>query len=1047
MVYITNELHNRITFKMRLYLNERPRTFIITSNGYALVIRHPNPRYKKDGVLKTGAEPAAIVEFCKTDILNFGNFKEISSGRRSGTSGRILGFLGFLTIKDNILLGCITGDETIASPTIHETVKRITAVEFFCVQLDIYDQFITFLENVGNSTAEEYQDRDILGESPVHSVKKLLSLGDFFYSPTFDITLTMQERGYQANPSFKLRADGPYCKRFMWNRYMASELIDFRKKLPLMEQEIFDKGGFIAPISRGYAQTLNSVINSEDALITMISKQACLKSGHLFGEWGIDDQGEVSNYMETEIIIYTNKFCFAYVIVRGNVPIFYETETHFTKRNILMPVTKSSKKMRFPRSFEASQLALARHFDGLAYNFGDIAVVNGLTSDESSYKCQLSNEYKEHIKQFLLSRQEQNQTSLNGELGVGNYRLFEIDLHVTKAFVKKIGFTAVNPHNILPTINNLVIDFGAYFYGISDNTFTGRQLGVFRVNSFDNLHKASFISKVICQRVLELAIEDMGIPLELNTEIISHHAKLWAENDYQLTRLTNSYITNFGKLAVHAVNNTVKSHFSAKYLSGVVPDNKGNDTVMLKMLGRKADQVSVSLFSPILDLLQEIDRRNKAANVADNEGSQTQQIKLFAGTFNVNGGCPASSISDWIYPSTVSGNDGSGGGTETIQGSDSYDIVFIGIQEVVELTTGQLPSRDVGKARFWEKKIKSTLDYNTQGIKYVSLWVGMLGATALFLFVKESQVDKIRGVEGNVKKTGLGGMAANKGGVAVSFFFNDTLICLVSCHLAAGLSNIDERHQNYKTLVKGFRFLKNRSAKDHDAVIWLGDFNYRIGLPNEQVKPLIERGEYSKLFEFDQLHIQMANGITFPFYDEMEITFPPTYKFDNGTDVYDTSEKQRIPAWTDRILSLSKGKVLSPKVYNSCRSIKFSDHRPVFAIFEVSVDALSALNKSNLALDRVSGIDLNNTIFKKDDLSYLVFNDNDKALPPPSTDSRKWWLLGNKPVKVSIKELNENESELVHDPLVVNPFLPINPFEQTDKPEFIHKSTLLEMIR
>ncbi|KAG7193596.1 inositol-1 [Scheffersomyces spartinae] len=1016
---------------MRLYLNQRPRTFILTSNGYALVIRHPNPTYKEDGNggKKVEEVPAVIVEFCNTEILNLANYKEIVPSRRNG---QMLGFLGFLLIKNNILLGFITGDETIASPTLHDTVHRITGVEFFCVQLDAFDQFVTFQEynnnngrHIGRPNApDEYLDQ---GESLAHSVKKLISLGDFFYSPSFDITLTMQERGYQANPLFKLRADGPYCKRFMWNRYMTLELIDFRKKLPPIEQEMFDTGGFITPISRGYAQTLNSVINNEDALITMISKQACLKSGHLFGEWGIDDQGEVANYMETEIIIYTHKFCFAYVVVRGNVPIFYETETHFSKRNILIAVSKSSKKMRFPRSFETSQLALGRHFDGLAYNFGDIAVVNGLTSDESSYKSQLSKKYKEHLEKFIALKND-----------AGNYRLFEIDLHVSKAFVKKVGFTSVNPHNIISIINDRVVDFGAYFYGISDNTFTGRQLGVFRVNSFDNLHKASFISKVICQRVIELAIEDMGITLESNTEIIAHHAKLWEENDYQITRLTTSYITNFGKLAVHAVNNTVKSHFSAKYLSGVVPDNKGNDTAMLKMLGRKSDQVSVTLFSPILDLLQEIDRRNTAAKVDDANTESvlpTQQIKLFAGTFNVSGKCPTTSITEWIYPTNT-------------EGEVSYDIVFIGIQEVVELTTGQIPSRDVGKARFWENKIKSTLDENPLGIKYVSLWVGMLGTTALFLFVKESQVDKIRGVEGNVKKTGLGGMAANKGGVAVSFCFNDTLICLVSCHLAAGLSNIDERHQNYKTLVKGFRFLKNRSAKDHDAVIWLGDFNYRIGLPNEQVKPLIERKQYSRLFEFDQLHMQMANGITFPFYDEMEITFPPTYKFDLDSDIYDTSEKQRIPAWTDRILSLSKGKVLTPKVYNSCPTVKFSDHRPVYGIFEVSVHSLSASNnKSNLALDRVSGIDLNTTIFKKDDLSYLVFNDNDKALPPPSTDSRKWWLDGNKSVKMSIKELNDNDNELVHDPLVVNPFLPINPFEQTDKPEFIKKSTLLEMIR
>src|SRR5215471_10303424 len=33
----------------------------------------------------------------------------------------------------------------------------------------------------------------------------------------------------------------------------------------------------------------------------------------------------------------------------------------------------------------------------------------------------------------------------------------------------------------------------------------------------------------------------------------------------------------------------------------------------------------------------------------------------------------------------------------------------------------------------------------------------------------------------------------------------------------------------------------------------------------------------------------MMAGLTFPFYSEGRITFPPTYKYNNGTDLYDTS--------------------------------------------------------------------------------------------------------------------------------------------------------------
>lgn len=36
-------------------------------------------------------------------------------------------------------------------------------------------------------------------------------------------------------------------------------------------------------------------------------------------------------------------------------------------------------------------------------------------------------------------------------------------------------------------------------------------------------------------------------------------------------------------------------------------------------------------------------------------------------------------------------------------------------------------------------------------------------------------------------------------------------------------------------------------------------------------------------------------------YEEGPVLFRPTYKYDLGTDNYDTSEKMRIPAWTGRI--------------------------------------------------------------------------------------------------------------------------------------------------
>ena len=42
----------------------------------------------------------------------------------------------------------------------------------------------------------------------------------------------------------------------------------------------------------------------------------------------------------------------------------------------------------------------------------------------------------------------------------------------------------------------------------------------------------------------------------------------------------------------------------------------------------------------------------------------------------------------------------------------------------------------------------------------------------------------------------------------------------------------------------------------------------------------------------------MDAGVAFAGYQEGSLLFRPTYRYDIGTDAYDTSEKMRIPAWT-----------------------------------------------------------------------------------------------------------------------------------------------------
>ncbi len=127
-------------------------------------------------------------------------------------------------------------------------------------------------------------------------------------------------------------------------------------------------------------------------------------------------------------------------------------------------------------------------------------------------------------------------------------------------------------------------------------------------------------------------------------------------------------------------------------------------------------------------------------------------------------------------------------------------------------------------------------------------------------------------------------------------------------------------------------------------LFWIGDLNYRISLPGDEIRAEVAKGleDALKLLDGDQLRAQQQEKKAFVGFKEQEIKFLPSYKFDVGTDDYDTSEKKRAPSWCDRILwfqnPLHKDSTwLKPIYYGNTFEIKISDHKPVMAIFGAKV--------------------------------------------------------------------------------------------------------------
>ncbi len=129
--------------------------------------------------------------------------------------------------------------------------------------------------------------------------------------------------------------------------------------------------------------------------------------------------------------------------------------------------------------------------------------------------------------------------------------------------------------------------------------------------------------------------------------------------------------------------------------------------------------------------------------------------------------------------------------------------------------------------------------------------------------------------------------------------------------------------------------------------------NYRIDLPHDLVMTAIQSGNLAHLLSQDQLlkELQSNSKFSLKLFSEAAITFHPTYKYDQGSSAYDTSEKQRIPAWCDRILWKSFIPTHVKSLHYQRYEVDVSDHRPVSAAFEVVIKSMNTEIQSEFKVD------------------------------------------------------------------------------------------------
>ncbi|XP_033108886.1 synaptojanin-1-like [Anneissia japonica] len=869
-----------------------------------------------------------------------------------------------------------TGDETVLYVVMVTgiiSVGKIGASEVFRITA-------TSFISLRNNQADEER---------VAEVRKLLNSGTFYFAwsaleETFDLSLCAQ-RQHQSHST---------DNRFFWNRTLHLHLTRFN----------VDCSKWLIKAMCGGVEMKTIYCGTQLAKACIISRLSCERAGTRFNVRGTNDFGHVANFCETEQVIYLDDKVASYIQTRGSVPLYWEQPG----------LQVGSHKVKMSRGYEASAPAFDRHLSTLKVQYGDQVIINLLGNKEG--EDMLSKLFQNHHKASSHSQDiphivfDYHQMMRGGKVDslqkvlmpkvskyVDSFQFFACDGDDVK--MQQTGCFRVNCIDCLDRTNAVQTFFGMQMLqkqmesldmsskaqyqsrleevyktmwslngdhvskiyagtGALEGRTTAGKLrdgarSVTRTiqNNFFDGSKQEAIDILLLGNSLVGKLADKAgniLPREyLHSSPSTLHAM--CEREHQFSKQTPLRVSvgtwnvnggrHFRSVAYKHQSMTdwlldnhiiMQKKFPGQY-AGKLRDGARSVTRTIQnnfFDGSKQEAIDIlllgnSLVGKLADKAGNILPREylhsspstlHAMCEREHQFSKPTPLRVSVGTWNVNGGrhfrsvaYKHQSMTDWLLDNHIIMQKKFPGSVDSsVDFSVPVDVYAIGFEEMVDLNASNIIS------------------------------------------ASDVAVDKV--------KTGLKGKSGNKGSVAIRFLLYNTSMCFVCAHFAAGQSQVKDRNEDYAEITKRIMFPMGRTLSSHDYVFWCGDFNYRIDIENEEVKSLVSSENWEALKSFDQLLLNYAEGKVFQGFAEGDIQFAPTYKYDLFSDDYDTSEKNRTPAWTDRVLwnrrrlpyqkhdedsneedQWNPGRMLQ---YGRAE-LKTSDHRPVIALIEIVIQVVN----------------------------------------------------------------------------------------------------------
>ncbi|XP_036974876.1 synaptojanin-1 isoform X5 [Acanthopagrus latus] len=766
-------------------------------------------------------------------------------------------------------------------------------------------------------------------EDRIAEVRKVLNSGHFYFAwsatgVSMDLSLNAHRRILEDTTD----------NRFFWNQSLHLHLKHYGVNCDDWLLRLMCGGVEIRTIYAGHKQ----------AKACIFSRLSSERAGTRFNVRGTNDDGQVANFVETEQVIFLDDRVSSFIQIRGSIPLFWEQPG----------IQVGSHRVKLSRGFEANAPAFERHFTALRRLYGKQVIINLLGSKEGEHM--LSKAFQSHLK---------------ASEHASAVKMVNFDYHQN---VK--GGKTDKLHSVLKPYLSKFIEECGFFYYSGEMGITRTQGGTIRTNCLDCLDRTNSVQAFFALEMLPKQLEEMGLTEkpQLVARFQEVFRTMWSANGDSVSKIYAGTGALDGKAkagklkdGARSVTRTIQNNFFDSSKQEAIDILRLGSTLNSDLADKARALLTTSSLYVTEPVLQSASPR-VLLGMCQNYQKYTRpkQIRVCVGTWNVNGGKQFRSIAfrnqtlnDWLLDAPKKA------GHPDFQDSKAnpIDIFAIGFEEMVELNAGNIVSASTTNQKLWAAELQKNI---SRDHKYVLLASEQLVGVCLFVFIRPQHAPFIRDVAVDTVKTGMGGATGNKGGVAIRLLFHTTSICFVCSHFAAGQSQVKERNDDYSEITRRLTFPMGRLLYSHDYVFWCGDFNYRISMPNEEVKDLIKQQNWDALTAGDQLLDQKNAGLVFRGFIEGKLDFAPTYKYDLFSEDYDTSEKCRTPAWTDRILwkrrkwnfdrtaeemnvvgaaSTSGENEDDPEhpwspgtlKYYGRAELKTSDHRPVVAIMDVDI--------------------------------------------------------------------------------------------------------------